>query len=73
MKEVRVALPEQGDPPVRTEKREMVSHTLPFGKHKGVPLPDVPLSYLQWLLREVKLSYGLRAAVADQPAFVVDE
>src|SRR5262249_5466072 len=44
----------------------MASHTLPFGKHKNIPLPDVPLSYLQWLLREVKLSYGLRAAVTDE-------
>jgi hypothetical protein len=44
----------------------MISHVLPFGRHKGIPLPDVPLSYLQWLLREVKLSSGLRAAVADE-------
>jgi Putative quorum-sensing-regulated virulence factor len=39
---------------------------LPFGKHKGSLLPDVPPSYLQWLLRECKLSSGLRTAVADE-------
>lgn len=28
-------------------------HTeMPFGKWKGHPLPEVPLSYLKWLLRE---------------------
>jgi hypothetical protein len=39
---------------------------LPFGEHKGVPLPDVPASYLQWALRECKLSSGLRAALAAE-------
>jgi hypothetical protein len=39
---------------------------MPFGKHKGQPLPRVPTSYLQWLLRECQLSSGLRAAVAAE-------
>jgi hypothetical protein len=39
---------------------------LPFGKHAGVPLPSVPSSYLAWLLREAKLSTGLRSGVADE-------
>lgn len=30
------------------KKREITS--IPFGKHKGVPLKDVPKSYIQWLL-----------------------
>jgi uncharacterized protein (DUF3820 family) len=38
--------------------------TLPFGRHKGEPLSDVPTSYLQWAARECKLSSGLRAALA---------
>lgn len=28
--------------------------TFPFGKHKGVPFREVPRSYLQWALREMK-------------------
>jgi hypothetical protein len=39
---------------------------LPFGKHQGQPLPEIPPGYLQWLLRECKLSSGLRSAVADE-------
>jgi hypothetical protein len=39
---------------------------LPFGRHKGRPLTEVPTDYLQWLLRSIKLSSGLRAALADE-------
>jgi hypothetical protein len=39
------------------------THVLPFGKHKGVPLCQVPTSYLQWLAGTVRLSSGLSAAV----------
>jgi hypothetical protein len=42
--------------------------SLPFGQHRGVPLPNVPTPYLLWLLREVKLSPGLRGNVADELA-----
>jgi uncharacterized protein (DUF3820 family) len=28
------------------------THILPFGKHKGRPLTEVPTSYLAWALRE---------------------
>lgn len=38
---------------------------LPFGKHAGTPLPDVPSDYLTWLL-SIKLSAGLRASVATE-------
>jgi hypothetical protein len=41
---------------------------MPFGKYKGLSLAMVPGSYLAWVLREVKLSSGLRAAVADELA-----
>jgi len=37
-----------------------------FGKHKGVPLPEVDTGYLQWALRTVKLSSGIRQAVAAE-------
>jgi Putative quorum-sensing-regulated virulence factor len=42
--------------------------SLPFGKHKNQPLPEVPTNYLCWLTREAKLSAGLRAAVGDELA-----
>jgi len=45
-----------------------ISLALPFGRHKDKPLAEVPGSYLEWALREVKLSSGLRAAVAEQLA-----
>lgn len=39
---------------------------LPFGRHARQPLAEIPTSYLAWLLREAKLSSGLRGAVADE-------
>jgi hypothetical protein len=46
----------------------MVVPQLPFGKHKGRALndPEVPASYLAWMLRECRLGSGLRLAVADE-------
>jgi hypothetical protein len=46
----------------------MLPQTLPFGKHRGQPLPTVPSDYLQWALRKVKLSTGLCAGVAGELA-----
>ena len=38
--------------------------TMPFGAHKGKPLPEVPSDYLKWLLETATdLNDGLRAAV----------
>ena len=40
--------------------------TMPFGKHKGRDVRDVPTDYLQWVLRTVpreRLSAPLRAAI----------
>ena len=42
------------------------NQTLPFGRHKGQPLGTVPTSYLTWLAGTVKLSTGLRNAVAAE-------
>jgi hypothetical protein len=36
---------------------------IPFGKHAGRPLPEVPTSYLCWLTGECRLSRGIRQAV----------
>jgi hypothetical protein len=43
------------------ERHQPVS--LPFGRHRGWPLGEVPTDYLLWLLRTCKLSTGLQAAV----------
>ena len=44
------------------------SPTLPFGRHRGVPLPQVPTPYLVWLIGNAKLSSRLRALVAAELA-----
>ena len=41
---------------------------IPFGKHRGRPLAEVPTDYLLWLLRVCKLSTGVRAAVTEELA-----
>jgi hypothetical protein len=41
-------------------------YRLPFGKHAGALPREVPSDYLRWLLREWKLSSGLRSALAAE-------
>jgi hypothetical protein len=41
-------------------------HLLPFVRHKGRPLAEVPSSYLLWALTECKLSSGLRLALGNE-------
>lgn len=41
---------------------------MPFGKHKGSSFMDVPPSYLEWMLREMKdldgdLKYSINLAL----------
>jgi hypothetical protein len=43
----------------------MLAPTMPFGKHAGRPLTEIPDGYLHWLLT-IKLGSGLRLAVADE-------
>ena len=43
--------------------------TMPFGKHRGQPLDEVPLSYLGWLLEGADFLgryRGLREAIEDE-------
>jgi hypothetical protein len=41
-------------------------HVLPVGKWKGRALGEIDSGYLQWVLREWKLSTGLRSAVEGE-------
>jgi hypothetical protein len=42
------------------------THILPFGKHRGEPLSAAPTSYLVWCHRTLRLSSGLRVALATE-------
>src|SRR5262245_27206176 len=64
-----------GGVPRRGGRSAMYEVTLPFGRHRGKRPAEVPTAYLAWLLANVKLSTGVRAAVraelwsrADRPA-----
>jgi hypothetical protein len=47
-----------------------MSHVrMPFGKHRGKLLGDVPDGYLSWLLRECDLDDWLRQAVEEEMRF----
>ncbi|MEI8324681.1 MAG: DUF3820 family protein [Betaproteobacteria bacterium] len=30
----------------------LLTHTMPFGKHRGTPIADLPGNYLNWFARE---------------------
>jgi len=38
---------------------------MPFGKHKGIPLQDVPASYLFWLWTEAGKKSDKQDPIAD--------
>ena len=40
-------------PLIETEDEEYV---MPFGKHKGIPISEVPFTYLQWVLKEFEFN-----------------
>lgn len=40
---------------------ELKKFAMPFGKHKGKPLEEVPLDYLDWALRE----YGMASQTRE--------
>lgn len=40
-------------PPVNSEiLKELITYRMPFGKHKGQLIIDLPVSYLEWFERE---------------------
>ena len=45
-----------------SEKARMPTH-MPFGKHKGVPLNEVPSDYKSWLLGQPDIDPYLRKAL----------
>lgn len=47
--------------------------TMPFGKHKGTPIEDVPESYLRWLLNNCDLGPIIRRAIEKQLGIEGDE
>jgi hypothetical protein len=54
----------RSDAPLPAEGQEVT--TMPFGKHKGLPLTAVPTDYLHSLLGQCKLSSGFFAAVSAE-------
>ena len=50
------------------ELRRSWTPEMPFGKHKGKRLYDVPRRYLRWLLREADLQSDLRRAIEEAAA-----
>jgi hypothetical protein len=39
---------------------------MPFGKFRGVPLSEVPTSYLRWALENIALKYGLDGEIRHE-------
>lgn len=48
--------------------RRIASMRMPFGKHKGLEISNVPSGYLRWMLENVKLYGKLRAAITREMA-----
>jgi uncharacterized protein (DUF3820 family) len=42
--------------------KEYIS-TMPWGKHAGMPLVQVPISYRRWLLKEADIHIDLRSSL----------
>jgi hypothetical protein len=43
--------------------RKSKPKNVPFGKHKGQPIAEVPADYLMWMLSLANLSPDLRTAI----------
>jgi hypothetical protein len=51
--------------PLCDELRASWQPTLPFGKHKGKSLPDVPVDYLEWLAATDDIDAGLQEVIRN--------
>lgn len=49
--------------PLCDELRASWEVTMPFGKHKGIPVKDIPTDYLKWLLRHSEVGGELCAEI----------
>lgn len=61
---------------INTKKENLVDYTMPFGKHKGLKLSEIPLSYRNWLLvniSEMDFKGTTIAAVKEQLLFLLDQ
>lgn len=47
---LRSGAPDDAEALLAFAESPITVHTMPFGKHRGVPLQDVPKSYLEWAL-----------------------
>ena len=43
----------------------MIFRNMPFGKHKGTPIDQVPLSYIEWLLDKDNIDGWLRSELEE--------
>ena len=43
----------------------MIFRNMPFGKHKGTPIYQVPLSYIEWLLDKDNIDGWLRSELEE--------
>lgn len=54
---------------VKSHGEPLFVHNMPFGKHKGIPIHNVPRDYLQWLRRQDNvdrdLTYTIDKVLAD--------
>lgn len=48
----------------RFSEEARVPDVMPFGKHKGLPMAEVPHDYFDWLLRQPDVDIYLRRAIA---------
>jgi exodeoxyribonuclease X len=44
----------------------VIPMTMPFGKHKGEPVEDLPSDYIEWLLAECELRPALQKELENQ-------
>jgi uncharacterized protein (DUF3820 family) len=49
-----------------TERVTKMSDTMPFGKHKGEPIAELPHDYLAWLAGEDFINGRLRKTIAEE-------
>jgi len=48
------------------QRTETATPCMPFGKHRGLPITEIPHSYLQWLAGLHNLYEPLHSAVQDE-------